>query len=166
MDGQWNDDQDGNESPNTDDSCHEYTVTQFPAHGHEKEGVDSDGKHEKTTSRVANLQPETLQETRCCVCRDLVLCDPFYTNQEGQGLLKISQDEVVNKNDILIITDVSSVIGAPKQHSIGNEPKEDESRYEGENSHHRNGDKSLMVFVRKRIDVHDGLPFLGERPAS
>lgn len=106
----WNNNQNSDENPEPNNSEDEDSVAQLMAHGDQKECMDGDGEHKETTCRVSDLQPKSLQEACCRRRFDFVLGNPFDTYQEGERLLEIGDDQVVDENDILVVSDVPLII--------------------------------------------------------
>lgn len=95
----------------------------FVSPNDQQESVECNGKHEESTAGISDLEPKALQEASCCGGLDLIGSDPLDADHKAKGLLEIGQDQVVNQNDILIVTDVSLVPFPPEDESIGNERK-------------------------------------------
>lgn len=134
-------DNNSHERPDTAHEGDKDLVGHLASPDNEQEGMKSDGKHEETTARVTDLQPETLQEACSSAGLDLVLDDPFQTDNKREGLLEVCEDQVVDENDVLVVTDVSLVVGFPEHQSPGDETEERCRRKKGEKSHDRDGDK-------------------------
>lgn len=118
---QWNDHDESNETPHANDEADKCFVRQLLAPYDKQKSVEGDGKHEQTGSGVTDLKPKTLQEARSGTGLDLVGNDPFEADKEGKGLLKVCQDQVVNQDNILVVTDISLVVSSPEEQSVGNE---------------------------------------------
>lgn len=109
MSSKGDDNKDSHKDPNSNYEADEDFMAHFPPKSHEQEGMKGDRQDKKSTSGVSYLQPESLEETTCRIRGYFILCNPFDADQECERLLEIGQNEVVDENDILIVTDVPRI---------------------------------------------------------
>lgn len=95
--------------------------------------VDRNGKHEKATGDVSNLQEPRLEKARCGRGQDLVDAEPMERHDERNRLLQVGQKEVVDQDDILVVADVLSVVFPPADQPVCDE---DEQSGDAEKRHH------------------------------
>ena len=96
-------------------------MTDLTAHRHEEECVDRDSKYKQPAGRIADLEPKALEEAGCRGGLNLVRNDPFETDEESKRLLQIGQHQIVDEDDILVVTDVPSIVTAPEHQSVRDE---------------------------------------------
>lgn len=81
-----------------------------------------------------------------------VFRNPVETDQEGDSLLKICQQEVVNEDNVLVIANVSGIVFSPEEQTICDETQQTQNRnygYDGEDS---NRDEAIPLNSWQRID--------------
>jgi hypothetical protein len=128
-------------------------VRHLPAPNNQQKGVERNGKHEKSTTGISYLEPKALEEACCRAGLDLVGSDPPHTDQKGKGLLEISQDQVINQDDILVVTDISLVVFPPENESIGNEREQRQGGNEGEECHNRDCNEASPLGQGQWVDI-------------
>ena len=61
------------------------------------------------------------------------------SNEEGERLLEIGDDEVEDQEEVLIIARIYAIIFQPEDHAVGYEADQTEGAYSGDRGHNRNG---------------------------
>ncbi len=148
----WDDDENSNKNPKADHDDNERSIAQLLTQGHKVEGMEGDGEHEDSTCWISNLEPQSLEEAGCCPSFYFVFRIPFCTDQKRDRLLDIRNDQVVNENNILIVTDIPLVVAAPEDESVGNKRDQDEGGNGGENGHDEDSDQAFTVVVGEGVD--------------
>lgn len=90
----------------------------------------------------------------------VVVRGPVGTYQEGDRLLKIRQQEVVNEDDVLIVSDIMCVVLPPENQTISDEQQQAQRRNGRDYGENRDSDKAIPLNSRQRID-HDPGGFTG-----
>lgn len=86
-----------------------------------------DSQHEQTTPRIRNLNPPSLKYTGRTGSLHHTFINPVVRNHKRRGLLEISQQEIVNENDILVPRQRLLVVSLPEDKPIGEEGEEGKS---------------------------------------
>lgn len=104
-------------SPNTTDNPNEPRKWNFATSDYRNPRVGCDSKDEETACHIANVKKPSLCEACRLRAHNLVEADPMEAEEEGYGLLQIRQKELIDQQDILVVTDVGAVMLPPGQHT-------------------------------------------------
>ncbi|EKG11752.1 hypothetical protein MPH_11246 [Macrophomina phaseolina MS6] len=88
-----------------------------PLHDAEK-GVQRDRKHKHAAGDIADLHQPRLAEASAAGRQHLALVDPVEGDEEGQRLLQVRQQQVVDQQHVLVVADVAAVVLAPRDQPV------------------------------------------------
>ena len=131
--------QEKDESPDSNEGRAEDAMWKLSSPHHRVPRVKSNCQHPKATGDVAHLHQPSLNEARRCWGQDVILCYPMPSNEEGERLLEIGDDEVEDQEEVLIIAGIYAIIFQPEDHAVGDEADQTEGAYSGDRGHNRNG---------------------------
>ena len=108
-------------------------------------------KHEETTRHITNVQKPALHEARYRRCDDLVESQPVEGDGERNRLLQIGQQEIVDEDEVLVVSDVFSMMSSPTDQSPCYEYEQQRNGYERHHSEERHRDEALLIHRRHRV---------------
>lgn len=147
-----NDNQYDPENPQADHDCNKNLMAQLSTQTDMHEGVQSNCKHEHATHRIADLQPDSLQEASRVGSVQRVLGNPPQTDDEAQSLDEICQRQVVHEHNILVVSDIPPVVLFPKYETIGEEAQQAKCGNERNHGQRRDDNQTGSLQVRQWVD--------------
>lgn len=83
-----------------------------------------DRHNEDSTPWVTGLNPPSLKCTGSTRIVNLILAHPVQTKEECSSLLDISEEQVINQNNVLVVCEGLLVVSFPEDEAIRQEEQE------------------------------------------
>lgn len=81
-------------------------------------------KNEEATGNISNVEKPSLYEARCRGSQYRVESQPVKGHSKCDGLLKIGEKEVIDEDNVLVVSNILLVVFAPGYQSISDEYEE------------------------------------------
>lgn len=132
------DGQEEGEPPGSNDH-HQKVIIRDPLPAHDAPpSVKRNQQDEETARDVADVDEPSLREARRRRSHQLAFRQPVEAEDEAERLLQVGEEELVDEDDVLVVSDVGAVVATPEDHAEGDPYQQDggrDDRQESEGSY-------------------------------